>query len=172
MPDESAPLELLAQFPGYDGFLGTRASFMLDFVFVAMLAVLPVMGWSIWQVRYRRAYGLHKWTQVGLAVVLLAAVAAFEVDMRMHGWQARAVATPGAAVSPVVWTALYVHLLFAISTAVLWPVVIVRAWRNFGSPPAPGTHSRSHRLWARMAAVDMTLTAVTGWVFYGLAFVG
>ncbi|QDU87559.1 hypothetical protein Pla175_09240 [Pirellulimonas nuda] len=172
MPDAVAPLELLASLPGYDGFLGTRASFMLDFVFVAMLAVLPVMGWSIWMVRSRRAYTLHKWTQVTLAVVLLAAVAAFEIDMRMHGWQERAVATAAGGVPAAVWGALYVHLVFAISTAVLWPIVIARAWRRFASPPAPGAHSRSHRFWARLAAIDMTLTALTGWAFYWLAFVG
>ena len=40
-------------YPGIDGFLGTRASLMLDVVFLAMFAVLPVMGWSIWKVRRR-----------------------------------------------------------------------------------------------------------------------
>jgi membrane-anchored protein YejM (alkaline phosphatase superfamily) len=70
-----------------DGFLGTRASLMLDVVFVAMFVVVPVMGWSIWQVRRRRRYVLHKRVQLVLAAVLLVAVLAFEVDMRINGWQ-------------------------------------------------------------------------------------
>jgi hypothetical protein len=54
---------------------------------------------------------------------------------------------------------------------VLWVVVIVRAIRRFPVPPVPCEHSRAHIFWARAAAIDMTLTAATGWTFYWLAFV-
>ena len=37
----------LAEFHGINGFLGTRASIMLDVVFLAMFLVLPVLAWSI-----------------------------------------------------------------------------------------------------------------------------
>jgi hypothetical protein len=67
---------------------------------------------------------------------------------------------------------LYVHLFFAVTTVVLWPAVIFLALRSFPNPPRPALHSRIHVLLARLAAVDMMLTAVTGWVFYWLAFVG
>jgi hypothetical protein len=49
--------------------------------------------------------------------------------------------------------------------------VIIRALLNFPSPPHPGPHSRFHVRWARIAAIDMFITAVTGWTFYYLAFV-
>ena len=159
-------------YPGIDGFLGTRASLMLDLLVVSMLLVLPVLAWSIYQVRVRRNYVLHKWVQIGLAAVLLVAVAAFEVDIRLHGWEERAAGERGGPVSTSVRTALYVHLSFAVTTVVLWPVVLVRAWRKFPRPPMPGRHSASHRFWARLAALDMLATAITGWVFYWLAFVG
>ncbi len=158
-------------FPGLDGFLGTRASLMLDVVFVAMFVVIAVMGWSIYQVRVRGRYALHKWVQLGLAAVLFIAVAAFEVDMRVYGWEERAAGEIGGSADAVVWKALYVHLVFAITSAVLWPVVIYRAWRQFPRPPAPSHHSRSHIFWARIAAIDMLLTSITGWVFYIMAFV-
>ena len=61
--------------------------------------------------------------------------------------------------------------MFAISTFALWLMVIVRALRNFPSPPTPGEHSRFHRRWGIIAAVDMVLTTLTGWTFYWLAFV-
>ncbi|NOZ38793.1 MAG: DUF420 domain-containing protein [Planctomycetes bacterium] len=158
-------------FPGLDGFLGTRASLMLDVVFVAMFVVIAVMGWSIFQVRVRNRYALHKWVQLGLAAVLFIAVAAFEIEMRVYGWEARAAGELEGSADPVVWKALYTHLVFAISSAVLWPVVIFRAWRQFPVPPAPNHHSRSHIFWARLAAIDMLLTSITGWVFYVMAFV-
>jgi hypothetical protein len=158
-------------FSGFDGFLGTRAPLVLDLLFLAMFGVVVVLAWSIYQVKYRRRYVLHKWVQIVLGVILFVAVVVFEVDIQLHGWEDRAAGRVGGAVSPVVWTALYVHLTFAVSAVVLWPVVIARAVRNYPNPPAPSAHSMWHIRWGWIAAIDMLLTAVTGWVFYWLAFV-
>jgi hypothetical protein len=135
-----------------------------------MFAVVLVLVWSVYQVKYRRRYRLHKWTQLTLAAVLLVTIALFEIDVRLHGWLDRA-GQPGSEPSAAVWYALYVHLVFAVTTVVLWPVVIFLALRNFPNPPQPAGHSRVHVPLARLAAADMVLTAVTGWVFYWLAFV-
>lgn len=159
------------QFAGFDGFLGTRASLMLDLLVLAMAIVLLVMAWSIYEVKYRHRFALHKWVQIILASILLVAVTLFEIDIRLHGWEDRAAGEIGGSASANAWLALYVHLVFAISTVILWPVVIIRAVRNFPNPPAPSLHSRSHVFWSRIAAIDMLLTTITGWVFYWLAFV-
>jgi uncharacterized membrane protein YozB (DUF420 family) len=68
-------------------------------------------------------------------------------------------------------TSLYVHLVFSISTACLWVYVVAAALRNIPLPPGPSPYSRRHIFWARLAAIDLALTAITGWVFYWLAFV-
>ena len=152
-----------------NGFLpGSRASLMLDVVFVAMFLVLPVLAWSIAAARQGR-YALHKQVQLVLAGVLLVAVTAFEIDIRLFtNWRARAEASPF--YPGGVYLALYVHLVFAITTTLVWIWVIVRALRRFARPVAPGPHSASHRRWGWIAAWDMVLTAVTGWIFYILAF--
>lgn len=158
-------------YPGWEGFLGTRASFMLDVLVLAMGVVVAVLAWSVYQVKYRRRYVLHKWVQVGLGLALLAAVVVFEVDVRLNGWQDRAAGQLGGHASALVMTSLAVHLVFALAATILWPVVIIRALVNFPNPPAPGPHSRFHLVWARIAAIDMFITAITGWTFYYLAFV-
>lgn len=152
-----------------DGFLpGSRASFMLDVVFVAMFLVLPVLAWSIAAVR-RGHYALHKRVQLILAGVLLIAVTLFEVDLRLFtDWRARAEAS--SCFPRGVYLALAIHLVFAITTTLLWIWVIARALWRFDKPPAPGPHSASHRRWGWIAAWDMALTAITGWIFYVLAF--
>lgn len=144
---------------------------MLDVLVLAMGVVVLVLGWSIYEVKYRHRYQLHKWVQVSLGVVLLVAVIVFEIDVRLYGWQDRAAGEIGGHASRLVMTSLAVHLVFAISATILWPLVIIRALRNFPSPPHPGPHSRFHVRWARIAAIDMFITAVTGWTFYYLAFV-
>jgi putative membrane protein len=152
-----------------DGFLPTRASIMLDVVFLAMFAVLPLLAGSIYLVRYRRNYRLHKRVQLTLGIVLLVAVTLFELDMQLvTDWEERARPSPyfDSWVKPI----LGIHLFFAIPTAVLWFVVIVRALRRFSNPPEPGPHSREHFFWAWLTTFETLLTALTGWVFYWLAF--
>jgi hypothetical protein len=159
----------MPDYGGINGFLGTRASLMLDVVFLAMFVVVPVLAFSVYLVKVKGRYQLHKQIQVTLGLVLLAAVTLFEIDMRVNGWQQRAVESPYWA-GNIVRNALIVHLVFAVSTAVLWIAVIVRALRNFPSPPQPGPHSVWHKRWGWAAAIDMALTSLTGWIFYWLAF--
>ncbi len=162
---------ILAVTRGINGFLGSRASIMLDVVFLAMFLVLPVLAWSIWQVRSRRRFALHKRVQLITAAVLLVTVVAFEVDMRwISGWTERAKLSPYWE-SGVVRASLAIHLVFSASTAALWVYVIIGALNNIPKPPGPSDYSRWHKFWGWLAALDLTMTAITGWIFYYLAFV-
>lgn len=157
---------------------------MLDVVFVAMFLVLAVMAVSIYLVRVRRQYALHKRIQVTLGLVLLLTVAAFEVDMQwLTEWEVRAKASPhfvqdysaktpaAAKWGSVVGRSLLVHLSFAVPTFVIWIITIVQALRKFPVPPCPAPYSQRHKFWGWLAAAGMAMTSLTGWVFYYLAFV-
>src|SRR5437879_1687532 len=120
---------LLAQsaYPGISGFVpGSRGSLMLDVVFVAMFVVVPLLAASVFLVKYRRQYALHKQLQLAMAAVLLVAVLLFELDIRFNGWEQRA--SPSPYFDPAhKWScpagvALIVHLSFAVPTLVLWSV--------------------------------------------------
>jgi hypothetical protein len=128
-----------------------------------------VLAVSIAMVR-RGRYLTHKRLQFLIVGLLLAAIVIFEIDIRLvSDWR------PRAAVSPWwpggVLGALGIHLLFAVSTLVLWTWVVWEAVSRFPVPPAPNAHAPRHRLMARLAAADLGLTAATGLVFYWLAFV-
>lgn len=144
---------------------------MLDVLVIGMLVVVAVLCWSVYQVKFRRRYQLHKRVQLMLGVVVLIVVVLFEIDIRLHGWEMRASGIEGGRASAAVWYALYVHLVFAVSSIILWPVTIFLALKNFPNPPRPSAHSRVHIPLARTAAIDMVMTAITGWIFYWLAFV-
>ena len=159
---------------GWDGFLGTRGSLMLDFVVLSMLIVLPAMAVSIASVRYGRRYSAHKWLQIGLGITLLVAVIAFEIEVRSIDWTLRARPSPywvDGRWNDWVDYSLGIHLVFAVPTPFLWTYVIIAAWRKFPRPPRPNRYSPAHRRWARLAALSMTGTAATGWAFYWFAFV-
>lgn len=158
-----------------DGFLGYKSSFMLDFVVVALVLIVPILLFSLYTVKVRKNFLLHRNLQLLLGIVLLVAVAAFEVDLRLQGgWQA--VVNKGepkltAEKLATVATLLYVHLVFAISTPFLWIATITLALKRFPNPPQPGPHSRLHKTLGWLSTIDITLTSVTGLVFYYFAFV-
>src|SRR5688500_6385782 len=179
MPDSPMfAMQLFAQQPyaGIDGFLPFgRGSLMLDVVFLAMFVVTPILAISLWLVKRRRDYALHKRLQLAMASVLLVAVLLFEIDIRVNGWEHRAEPSPyfdsAHKFTCPAGIALVVHLSFAVPTLLLWIYVVVQALRKFSRPPIPGPHSHSHARTGWLAAIGMFLTAATGWLFYWLAFV-
>jgi uncharacterized membrane protein YozB (DUF420 family) len=158
------------EFPGWNGFLGTRASFMLDAVCLGMVLVMVLLAWSIRRVKLHRNYQLHKWVQLTLTGLLLVVLTAFELDMRLHGWQERAAGELGGTPAKAVFVVLWIHLFFAFSTLVVWLKVLVQALRKFPALPQPAEHSRVHRRWGWIAAIAMLLTTLSGWLFYVTAF--
>jgi putative membrane protein len=172
VPPDSAVAAVPVGFAGIDGFLapvGSRASLGMDVVLVGLLALLPVLVWSIAAVRAGR-YRLHKQLQLVIVGALAAAIVVFEIDIRIFSdWRERARPSPFWPAG-VLW-ALGIHLVFAVSTFGLWVWVVWEALRRFPTPPEPGSHGPRHRRMARLAALDMAATALTGVIFYWLAFV-
>lgn len=161
-----------------NGFLGYDASLMLDVVVSALVLLVPWLFFSVYTVKVKRNYALHKKLQLALAVVLALAVAAFEVDMQfIHGgWENIVNKNPDAPRrSPeemqAIRTMLYVHMFFAVTTPFLWAVTIALALKRFPRPAAPSPHSHLHKKLGWLSTVDLTLTSVTGLAFYYMAFV-
>jgi uncharacterized membrane protein YozB (DUF420 family) len=158
-----------------DGFLGYKASLMLDVVVCALVVVVPTLVFSLYAVKIRRNYRLHKALQITLGVILLGAVGLFEIDMRVHGGIDGILAKRSRPLSQGELasfnTLLYVHLFFAVSTVLLWATTLVLAVKRMPTPPAPCDHSRLHKRLGWLAATDITLTSVTGLMVYYYGFV-
>jgi uncharacterized membrane protein YozB (DUF420 family) len=148
---------------------------MIDVIVVAMVFVVIALAWSLYSVKYRTLYRRHKMTQLCLTAGLLILLVGFEFDIQfVENWRAMADASPyydAATRSGLVVYSLWIHLCFATTTLALWLMLIVQALRHFPTPPRPDRHSGFHARWGKIAAVDMVFTAVTGWIFYYLAFV-
>ena len=159
-----------------DGFLGFRTSFMLDFVVVALVLIVPVLVYSLIAVKVKQHYVLHRRLQLLLGVVLLVAVGLFEVDLQwvQGGWLnvvgKREVKLTEEQLT-FVRQVLRIHLCFAVSTPLLWATTIGLALRRMPSPPQPCPHSQLHKTLGWLSTIDIVLTSVTGLVFYYFAFV-
>ncbi len=159
----------------FTGFLPWRGPLMIDVIAVAMVLVLIALGWSLFSVKRRQEYERHKAIQVFLAGGLLMLLVVFEIDIQyFENWRECARASPyfdaATGRGAVIYT-LWIHLFFATTTVALWLLTILGAFRRFPTPPRPNGHSGFHARWGTVAAIDMVLTAVSGWAFYILAFV-
>lgn len=158
-----------------DGFLGYHASFMLDAVVVALILVVPALLFSLYSVKVKRQYTLHRNLQITLALLLLAAVTAFEVDLHLiqGGW--KNVVRKGPELSQAqfnhIQNVLRFHLIFAASTPFLWLITIVLALRSMPNPPMPCAHSNLHKKLGWASTIDLVMTSVTGLFFYYTAFI-
>jgi putative membrane protein len=158
-----------------DGFLGYKASLMLDVVVCALVVVVPTLVFSLYAVKVRHNFALHRLLQIVLGIVLLIAVGLFEIDMRMQGGFRAILAKRDIPLSDqqyglFQWV-LGIHLVFAISTVFLWGATLTLALKKFSVPPAPGPHSRLHKTLGWLSAIDITLTSVTGLMVYYFGFV-
>lgn len=158
-----------------DGFLGYPSTFMLDVVVCALLLVVPALVYSIYLVKFKRAYREHRNLQTMLGAILFITVLLFELDMHVvhGGWQQ--IVAKGhehtAEQMATIKQLLRVHLLFAVSTVGLWIFTLFCAWRRFPNPPVPSPHSRLHKILGWISALDITLTSITGLIWYYVAFV-
>ena len=156
-----------------DGFLGYKTSFMLDLVACALVIVVPLLVYSLYLVKVKKAYTAHRNLQIALGIILLVTVGLFEIDLQwvQGGWEKvvakREISANQLAASR---SMLHWHLLFAITTPLLWGATLFLAIKRFDSPPTPGSHSRLHKTLGWLSTIDITLTSITGLMFYYMAF--
>jgi hypothetical protein len=153
------------------GFLGTDADLLIDVVIVALPVVLVVMGFAIRKAK-QGDWGTHKAIQITLTAVLTVVVTLLEIDVRTKagGILEMAKDSQFSGTGVLIWT-LRIHLVFATTTAIIWLGLIGMSLKRFDAPPRPNAFSAMHRLWGRIGAIDMALTAGTGLLFYVLCFV-
>lgn len=144
---------------------------MLDVVVCSLVLVLPTLIFSLYQIKIRRNYLLHKRVQIALGIVLFIVVAFFEYDMRSQGgFYVLAKDSPWVDTGFMKWL-LRVHLCFSISTVFIWGATTILAAIKFPSPPGPSGFSPTHKIMAWTSVVDIVCTVVTGLMVYYFGFV-
>ena len=155
------------------GFLPYHATFMLDFVLVALFLVIPILIFGLMQA-HKGNYLLHAKTMIFLGLLVFVVVIAFEIDMRFHGGIEEILikAERSLAYTSGFQTLLKIHLFFAISTCLLWIYTTIFAIKKFGlKNPQPGAYSKSHKILGKLTSLDVFGVAITGFAVYYMAFI-
>ena len=145
----------------------SRASLVFDVVFVSLLALLVLVVASLWAVS-RGQYRVHKGCQLVSTLALAVVLVYFEIDIRQSGWTH--LATPSPYYHTILFPFLYMHIGVASIALFLWTTTLWHALRRFSHPPIPGAFSHRHRRQGKWAIRSLVATAITGWMFYWMAF--
>ncbi|MBT4740197.1 MAG: DUF420 domain-containing protein [Rhodospirillaceae bacterium] len=151
------------------GFLGTRGDILMDLVILSFIVILPVLIFSWRKVRVGH-YQTHKRTQLWLAGVLAVAVILFEIDIRINGGTFALIAPSPYADAWWLTAIIYIHLLIAVTTSIIWTGLIIFSLKRFDRPPVPGAFSATHRRWGKAGMIAMTLTGLTAYPLYFFGF--
>lgn len=152
------------------GFYGTRADVLMD-VIITIVALVPVLLTLAFGLARGRRYAHHAGVQVLTSIALAATLLVFEIYVRARGGLDGLSQGSPWHQTPFLQGYLAVHLVFAVSSTLIWFWLLIRTWGRFGAPPTPGAFSATHRRWGRLAMAGMLLTAITGLGLYGLCFV-
>ena len=147
--------------------LGNGAPLALDLIVVALTVLLPVLAASIVAIR-RGQRRLHRSLQIAITVALVVSLLLFEFQIRNLGGWRESIADRNLSESQLsaITAMLIVHLIFSVTTPAFWLAALIsstKAWT--------GRRPQVHHWLGRLAALDLVLTAITGWVWYAMAYV-
>lgn len=152
-------------------FLGTRADALTEVVFLAILLILPLMGWSVWLAR-KQQFPQHRIIQTGLTLLLTVVVALFESNIQAQGGIYDMARESTYVASPWFSRLFAVHLAFASTTGTVWLALVATSLWKIRNFTTPNTFRRFHRIAGWLGVVGMTGTGLTGGIFFILAFWG
>jgi putative membrane protein len=153
------------------GFLGTRADILIDIVTLSFIIILPVLAFSWWLVRQRNDYSNHRRIQLYLGITLGIVVGIFEYDLSTSGGIFEITKGGVYEGTAVLNWSIYIHVVLAILTTLIWIGLIIMSLIKFGKPPRPNAFSRMHRFFGRTGMVTMIGACVTALPLYYFGFV-
>jgi len=152
-----------------DSFLGARADALMDLVILSLAIIVPVIIYSYQTVK-KGNYAKHKKIQLTLFAVLVVVVGLFEYDMGTHGGIFEMVKGSRYEGTTFLNASIYTHTLFAITTSLIWLVLIIFSLFKFSKDPKPNQFSKAHKFWGRIGMIDMLLTGITAVQLYIVGF--
>ena len=150
---------------------GGRCDILMDIVVIFMVIILPMLWYSVQEVKYKKAYKKHRKIQLYMFIILFFVVLLFEYDMKQNGGIFEMVKGSSYEGTFFLNFMIYLHTFLSITTSLIWLVLIVVSLLKFGKNPQPNTFSKRHKFWGRIGMWDMALTCITGLILYIFGFI-
>ncbi len=150
-------------------FLGARGDALIDIGILSIVAVVPVLLWS-WSLARNKQWTLHKRVQLYTAALLGIVVLLFEIDLNQLGGIFVVTADSAYAGTATLNFWIWIHTAFAISSTIVWVLLVAASLIKFPSPPEPKFFA-THRYFGRLAMILMLGSGATAIPMYIYGFV-
>ena len=158
-------LDILSQ----GGFLGTRATFLIDII-VSFLVILPIIVMiSIFLVK-RNYIKIHQFLQVSLFLISISALALFAYSVHyVEGFEYLIQkSSVGAKEAFVILT---VHVTTVVITILIWFLTIFYALNDRKRRALPGVYSEPHKRAGRRVLLGIVMMALTSLTIYFVLYI-
>lgn len=151
------------------GFLGARGDALIDIGILSIVAVVPILLWS-WSLARKKQWTLHKRVQLSTAALLGIVVLLFEIDLSQMGGIFAVTADSASAGTTTLNFWIWIHTAFAISSTIVWVLLVAASLIRFPSPPV-ATAFPTHRYFGRLAMILMLGSGATAVPMYIYGFI-
>ncbi len=146
-----------------EGFLGTRADFVVDLV-MTISGFLPFLLIFTFYLASMGKHDLHRNLQIILLSIVLILVIALELDVQFGGLAEISSQSPYAGTVELTVVFL-VHLFFAITSFVGWFWLVIKSTKRY-----PIFFEFDHKKYGKRLFIGIVMMAITGWILYWMTF--
>lgn len=149
-------------------FYTAKAPLTMKIILFVLPVLLFIQFFSVVAVKIHR-YSLHRFLQMAISLVMGVWLIFFELDVRIIGWRSYAQHSPF--YDSWLFPALMLHVCFAIPFVLMWFSTLYGALKNFKKSAMSPKYSMMHKRMGTGSLLAFLGTAVSGVLFYWLAFV-
>lgn len=151
------------------GFLGTRAPYFMDFVFI-IVALLPFLVLAAIVMARVKSYKLHALSQSVIFVISVIVVSYFEYGVRVGGGFEKFMEGSNTSHNYALYVLIF-HIIIAIFTIIIWAKTIWSARKAEKKGTLPGSSSLAHKRAGQLTFFAIFMTSFTGIWVYVLLFI-
>ena len=150
-----------------DGFLGTRATFMIDII-ISFLVVLPIIIMISISLA-KRDFKINQFIQIFLLITTIGALALFAYSVHyVEGFESL-IQQSGVGAKEA-FVVLIVHVTMVVITILIWFLTLFHAINDGRRRALPGVYSESHKRAGRRVLFGIIIMAITSisiyWILY------
>ena len=151
------------------GFLGTNASFYMDFS-TLYFTLLPFL--LLFAIRYaiKKEYLKHIQSQITLFIITLIVLILFEIGIRIEDGFIH-FAKQSLLPFSTLFTFLVIHIIIAVLSLVLWLYLIVSTYKNYAQGQFCYSLINSHKRLGEILFLALSISSIMGVLMYIFLFV-
>ncbi len=151
------------------GFLGTRATFLIDTI-ISFLVMLPIIIMISIFIAKRDYIKLHQFIQFSLLLTTIGALALFFYNVNyIYGFENTI--QQSSIDRKEFFTLFTIHVIIVIIAILIWSLTIFYAFNDNKRRALPGVYSKTHKRAGRKALFSIILMVFTSLIIYWVLYI-